>query len=70
MWVSILKKEQWELQVNPDNKSIRLQVSKGQNNNEPAMLQWEQSDLFELMHTFLSINRSFNNESMYYDITT
>ncbi|MCR8634543.1 hypothetical protein [Paenibacillus radicis (ex Xue et al. 2023)] len=70
MWESILKKEQWEIEVNPDHKSIRFHISKnhGQENEEGQIsLQLDQADLFELMHSLLSINRSFNNETMYYD---
>lgn len=70
MWESVLKKEQWEIEVNPDNKSIRFNISNqsGTEHKEGQIsLQLEQSDLFELLHAFLSINRSFNKETMYYD---
>jgi regulator of sirC expression with transglutaminase-like and TPR domain len=67
MWESVLKKELWELQVNSDSKSIRLQVSNNPQSQEQVTVQWEQSELFELLHAFLTINRSFNNEPMYYD---
>ncbi|WP_282935567.1 hypothetical protein [Paenibacillus sp. RC67] len=67
MWESVLKKEQWEIQVDQDHKSIMLNVSTNPMNDETVSLQLDQSELFELIHTFLSINRSFNNETMYYD---
>ncbi|MFE5317250.1 hypothetical protein ACFQ88_00955 [Paenibacillus sp. NPDC056579] len=67
MWESVLKKEQWEIQVDQDHKSILLHVSTNAANNEKISLQLDQAELFELLHTFLSINRSFNNETMYYD---
>ncbi|WP_081823981.1 hypothetical protein [Paenibacillus sp. UNC451MF] len=67
MWESVLKKEQWEIQVDQDHKSILLNVSTNPQNDETVSLQLDQSELFELIHTFLSINRSFNNETMYYD---
>jgi len=67
MWESVLKKEQWEIQVDHDRKSILLNVTTNAANSETVSLQLDQSELFELLHTFLSINRSFNNETMYYD---
>ncbi len=67
VWESVLKKEQWEIQVDQDHKSILLNVSTNPQNDETVSLQLDQSELFELIHTFLSINRSFNNETMYYD---
>ncbi|MNN70210.1 hypothetical protein D3C81_1860470 [compost metagenome] len=67
VWESVLKKEQWEIQVDQDHKSIMLNVSTNPMNDETVSLQLDQSELFELIHTFLSINRSFNNETMYYD---
>lgn len=67
MWESVLKKEQWEIQVDQDHKSILLNVSTNPSSEETVSLQLDQTELFELIHTFLSINRSFNNETMYYD---
>ncbi|OXM88003.1 hypothetical protein [Paenibacillus rigui] len=67
MWESVLKKEHWEIQVNPDNKSIQIHVDPSETKEERIFLELDQSELFELLHTFLSINRSFNNETMYYD---
>ncbi|MBE1441727.1 hypothetical protein GGC63_001150 [Paenibacillus sp. OAS669] len=67
MWESVLKKDQWEIQVDQDHKSILLNVSTHPSSEETVSLQLDQSELFELIHTFLSINRSFNNETMYYD---
>ncbi|GAA4861110.1 hypothetical protein GCM10023310_45590 [Paenibacillus vulneris] len=67
VWESVLKKDQWEIQVDQDHKSILLNVSAHPSSEETVSLQLDQSELFELIHTFLSINRSFNNETMYYD---
>ncbi|MCS7459734.1 hypothetical protein N0M98_06230 [Paenibacillus doosanensis] len=67
MWESVLKKDQWEIQVDQDHKSILLNVSTNAAGSGHVSLQLDQSELFELLHTFLSINRSFNNETMYYD---
>ncbi|WP_192701468.1 hypothetical protein [Paenibacillus sp. OAS669] len=67
VWESVLKKDQWEIQVDQDHKSILLNVSTHPSSEETVSLQLDQSELFELIHTFLSINRSFNNETMYYD---
>lgn len=67
MWESVLKKEHWEIQVNPDNKSIQIQVMPEETVGKPIALELCQSELFELLHTFLAINRSFNKETMYYD---
>ena len=67
VWESVLKKEQWEIQVDQDHKSILLNVSTNPSSEETVSLQLDQTELFELIHTFLSINRSFNNETMYYD---
>lgn len=67
MWKSVLKKQEWELQVNSERKSIALNISKGKNINDGVSVRLSQSELFELMHAFLTINRSFNNESMYFE---
>ncbi|MFH5184674.1 hypothetical protein ACHHV8_19600 [Paenibacillus sp. TAB 01] len=67
MWESVLKKDHWEIQVNPANKSIQIHVDQMETGNERISLELGQTDLFELLHTFLSINRSFNKETMYYD---
>jgi hypothetical protein len=67
MWESVLKKEQWEIQVNPDHKSILVKVLKSPAHEEKVTVRLNQSELFELIHTFLSINRSFNNESAYFE---
>ncbi|MDF2961859.1 MAG: hypothetical protein K0S39_3594 [Paenibacillus sp.] len=68
MWESILKKDQWEIQFNPDNKSILFHVlNQNKEDSGQVSLQLNQSELFELLHAFLSINRTFNNETMYYD---
>ncbi|PZE21883.1 hypothetical protein CBW46_005630 [Paenibacillus xerothermodurans] len=70
MWESVLQKERWEIQVNPDYKIIRLHVISKEENREPVTLQIGQTELFELMHAFLAINRAFNAETMYYDDPT
>jgi hypothetical protein len=67
MWESVLKKKDWELQINSERKSIALNISKDPTINESVSVRLSQSELFELMHTFLAINRSFNQESMYYE---
>ncbi|SFL31279.1 hypothetical protein SAMN03159341_10520 [Paenibacillus sp. 1_12] len=66
MWESVLKKQKWELQVNSERKSIAFNISKNEA-DENVTVRLDQSELFELMHTFLSINRSFNQESMYFE---
>lgn len=67
MWESVLKKKQLEIQVNSDDKSIRFQLANQEVTGAPVQLELSQSELFELMHTFLDINRSFNRETMYYE---
>jgi len=69
MWESILKKEQWEIQVDLVSKSLCINIGGQQQADSGGQhsLQLDQSDLFELMHALLTINRSFNNETMYYD---
>ncbi|CAG7611125.1 hypothetical protein PAESOLCIP111_01335 [Paenibacillus solanacearum] len=67
MWESVWKKETLEIQMNPERKSIMLQMSEGTETAAPLHVQLNQSELFELLHTFLNINRSFNKETMYYD---
>ncbi|WP_240417025.1 hypothetical protein [Paenibacillus periandrae] len=66
MWESVLKKQKWELQVNSERKSIAFNISDNETNGD-VTVRLDQSELFELMHTFLSINRSFNKESMYFE---
>ncbi|NHN30871.1 hypothetical protein [Paenibacillus agricola] len=65
MWKSVLKKKEWELQVNSERKSIALHISQAPGSSEIVSVRLNESELFELMHAFLSINRLFNNESMY-----
>lgn len=66
MWESVLKKQKWELQVNSERKSIAFNISHNEEIGDVSV-RLDQSELFELMHTFLSINRSFNQESMYFE---
>ncbi|UUZ79371.1 hypothetical protein LJK88_29935 [Paenibacillus sp. P26] len=66
MWESVLKQEQLEIQVNPERKSIRFQLG-GAAAEEDSVVILTQSEMFELMHTFLSINRTFNKETMYFE---
>ncbi|WP_231884782.1 hypothetical protein [Paenibacillus elgii] len=68
MWESVLKKDQFEIQMNPTYKSILIQVSDTTTGSEgrPALV-LNQAELFELLHAFLAINRSFNRETMYYE---
>lgn len=68
MWESVLKKQEWELQVNSERKAMVLNISKNSAVSEVISVRFSQTELFELMHTFLSINRSFNNESMYFEV--
>ncbi|ALS22604.1 MULTISPECIES: hypothetical protein [Paenibacillus] len=67
MWESVLKKDQLELQMNSNDKSIRFRVSEQKETAERIELELNQSEMFELLHAFLTINRSFNKETMYYD---
>lgn len=67
MWQSVLKKDQLEIQMNTNDKSIRVRISEQKETAERIELELNQSELFELLHTFLAINRSFNKETMYYD---
>jgi hypothetical protein len=67
MWESVLKNKQLEIQVNSDDKSIRFFMVKEERQETPVQLELNQSEMFELMHTFLDINRSFNKETMYFD---
>lgn len=67
MWESVLKKDRLEIQVNPDNKSILFQVSGKAEKDHSVALELNQSELFELLHTFLTINRAFNKETMYFE---
>ncbi len=62
-----MKKQQLEIHVNSNDKSIRFQVASSDSEGNPVQLELNQSELFELMHTFLHINRSFNKETMYYE---
>lgn len=67
MWQSVLKKDQLEIQMNSDDKSIRVRISERKETAERIELELNQSEMFELLHAFLTINRSFNKETMYYD---
>lgn len=67
MWQTMLKKGQLEIQMNSNDKSIRIQLCDSSEPKERIELELSQSELFELLHTFLTINRSFNKETMYYD---
>lgn len=67
MWESVLKKDQFEIRMNPAYKSILLQVSDTAGSEGRPALVLNQAELFELLHAFLAINRSFNRETMYYE---
>ncbi|WP_237763060.1 hypothetical protein [Paenibacillus sp. A3] len=63
----MLKKDQFEIRMNPTYKSILFQVSDtAWSEGRPALV-LNQAELFELLHAFLAINRSFNKETMYYE---
>lgn len=67
MWESVLKMEQFEIQMNSDNKAVQFHIPQPADAAFPKELELSHSELFELMHTFLSINRTFNQEEMDYD---
>ncbi|KEQ26022.1 hypothetical protein [Paenibacillus tyrfis] len=67
MWESVLKKDQFEIRMNPTYKSILFQVSDSAGSEGRPALVLNQAELFELLHAFLAINRSFNQETMYYE---
>lgn len=58
-----------EILMNSNDKSIRVRVSERTVTEEQAELELSQSEMFELLHALLTINRSFNKETMYYDET-
>ncbi len=67
MWESVLKKDQFEIRMNPAYKSILFQVSDPAGSEDQPALMLNQAELFELMHAFLAINRTFNRETMYFE---
>ncbi|WP_141335677.1 hypothetical protein [Paenibacillus sp. tmac-D7] len=67
MWESVLKMQQLEIQINSGDKAVRLRIREEAAAAASKALELSQSELFELMHTFLTINRTFNQEVMYYD---
>lgn len=67
MWESVLKQDQLEIQVNSEGKSIRLYWGESIEGAGTSSIVLTQSDMFELMHTFLTINRKFNKETMYFE---
>ncbi|MCZ8513018.1 hypothetical protein O9H85_11410 [Paenibacillus filicis] len=70
MWECVLKRNQLEIQMNSEGKSIRLFWRGHAETDRPGDatgVELTQSDMFELMHTFLSINRTFNEETMYFE---
>ncbi|MBP1155343.1 MULTISPECIES: hypothetical protein [unclassified Paenibacillus] len=69
MWQSVLKKDQLEIQMNSTDKSIQVRISEKTETAEQVELELSQSEVFELLHALLTINRSFNKETMYYDET-
>ncbi|WP_426453675.1 hypothetical protein ACP26L_15145 [Paenibacillus sp. S-38] len=67
MWESELKQGQLRIAMNPTNESLLVQISPPSGEASPLSLELNQSEMFELLHVFLQLNRSFNRETMYFD---
>lgn len=58
---SVLKNDRLEIQVNQTAKQVLLSIR-----GDKTPITFNQNDLFELMHTLLTINRNFNREESYF----
>lgn len=67
MWKSVLSNERMEIEANAENRTLKVHMKRFGESAAPATLELNQSELFELLHTFLTINRAFNKETMYFE---
>ncbi|WP_159883141.1 hypothetical protein [Paenibacillus puerhi] len=62
MWETVLVKDQMEVQMDAGNKAVRVRILETRPAAGPSALELDQSEMFELLHTLLTINRSFHHE--------
>ncbi|WP_019533990.1 hypothetical protein [Paenibacillus ginsengihumi] len=67
MWKSMLSNEYIEIEANAEKRTLKLHMKRFGESAAPVTLELNQSELFELLHTFLTINRAFNKETMYFE---
>ncbi|WP_248925517.1 hypothetical protein [Paenibacillus hamazuiensis] len=67
MWESVLNREHLEIQADQSRKSVLLRIKKAQPAAEAASLHLNESEFFEVIHTLLTINRTFNQPANYFD---
>ncbi|MNI50389.1 hypothetical protein D3C73_1050460 [compost metagenome] len=65
MWESVWKNNQLEVHMNTADKLFTLEVDLG-DSDQNVKLQFNQSELYELLHTLLAINRSFEGGKPYF----
>ncbi len=73
MWKPLLQNNNLSVLADVANKQILMHIHPQQHqktaqlhNRETAQLQLEETDFFELMYTFLAINREFQGEKPYF----
>jgi hypothetical protein len=60
MWEQVWKQKQMEIQMDAGSKAVRLRIGDSASPSGPqAGLELSQSEIVELLHTLLTINRSF-----------
>ena len=65
MWESVLKKDKLEIDMDALDKQVAFKVSRpGQ--EEPVMVQFDQAEMYELLHAFLTISRTFQGDKPYF----
>ncbi|SDC43016.1 hypothetical protein SAMN02799630_00352 [Paenibacillus sp. UNCCL117] len=65
MWESVWMKDQLEVQMDAGSKAVRVRILESSTSAVPHALELDRSGMFELLHTLLTINHSFNNEGSY-----
>jgi hypothetical protein len=65
MLESVWRNEHLDIQADTEDKQMVFTIS-GEESAHPIQLQFNQAELFELIHAFLAINRTFQNEKPYY----
>ncbi|MGF7030546.1 hypothetical protein J2T17_001451 [Paenibacillus mucilaginosus] len=67
MWESEFMQGRLRIAMNPTNERLLFEISSPTGEAAPLSLEMNQSEMFELLHVFLQLNRSFNRETMYFD---
>jgi hypothetical protein len=65
MWESLWTNERWEVQMNTADKLFALVVN-AQGSEDSMRLQFNQTELYELLQAILEVNRTFLGERPFF----